>query len=160
MVITPACDIERFWKRTRGILTLARLEPLDPSNIGVAFRHDFRVQHVVNSVTARTPIILPTLTTSNGMTLDYALFFHQIVALWLEPATPKDSDKAHPTTDRPLTYPELGNVVTRVCRLSEPFLSGVLSKIEAELFRVGVPDFPEAETRRIKKVLKGESDVT
>jgi hypothetical protein len=160
LVITPACDIEHFWRRTRGILTLARLEAVDPSHLDPPFRFDFKPPSDVSSITARKPIILPTVATSQGTTQDYALFFHQIAALRLDRAKPADNGKVLQAANGPLTYAELDKAVTRVCRLSEPFLSGVLSKIEAELFRVGVPDFPMAERDRLKKVLKGGGDDT
>ena len=46
--------------------------------------------------------------------------------------------------------------VKRHCKVSEPFLHGILSEISNKIFRVGIPDFPHEEINRLKEYLKND----
>jgi hypothetical protein len=96
----------------------------------------------------------------NETQMDYGLFFHEIESKRLDvsPLTvgmaPEQIKNYY---KRQLTYSELnllGETMTRHCRISEPFLNGVLGEISSLLFRSGVPDFPDEEKKRLAKSMK------
>ena len=101
-------------------------------------------------MTSSHPLVFPSIPLSKTQQPDYVLFTHEITNIELV-GTGKEKHK------RPITYSELqqtGRRLERKCRLSEPFLAGVLAKFSQHLFRTGVPDFPDLESKRLKEVLK------
>jgi hypothetical protein len=158
MVITPPCDLDKFWIKTRGILTLAKLHPKD---IGIhkwiAYANS-KPSNISSITSTQNPLVFPSLPISATDRLDYILFLYEIekyefdgTNLW----KPEENIAKKARFSRPLTYTELrgfhGNM-KRICRVSEPFLSGVLAAIKEHLFRAGVPDFPSNEKGRLRKI--------
>jgi hypothetical protein len=146
-VVTPPCDLERFWKKTRGCLTLARMYAVDSEDGTKRMRlyqgGKFRLS---GSITATHPMVLPSVMLADDKSADYALFAYEIRSINLE-------KKESRPNESPLTYPDLadsGLELRRLCAVSEPFLTGILDKLSATLFDTGVPDYPEAEKRRLK----------
>jgi hypothetical protein len=151
LVLTPPCDLARFFKKTRGILTLGKMYPM-VSDIGIqrAKRHGNK-DYIGNSITARHPIILPSVPISKDTLLDYCTFVYEIENMDCVSKKEVDED----SFSKPLTYDllkELGMNLERKCRVSEPFQSGILAKIKNELFSAGVPDLPPQEIDRLKKL--------
>jgi hypothetical protein len=145
LVITPLCDLALFWYKTRGTLTLARMSPIDARGYE-EIRGGGNKFQMSGSITATTPLILPSIRLASGAVSDYAIYPHDIAlerVTLAEAVTPK----------RPLKYSDLNGRLARQCRISEPFLGGILDKIRSVLFRSGIPDFPASEKERITKVL-------
>lgn len=142
LVITPPCDLARFWKKTRGRITLARL---CPATRGVA-----RAKSCGNSkfkagssITAQHPMVLPSVPLSQNGHVDYVLFPHEIQFLEFENSSATEFQ-------RPLTYTESNGKITKCCHVSEPFLAGILAELSSVLFRPGIPDYPDEEEKRLK----------
>lgn len=158
LVLTPPCDLERFWKKTRGSLTLVKMHPLDERGSKKLRLHgnsDFGIKNeTISSIISRgTPIILPSILGADGENkrYEYALFAHDIYF--------KEIEKIGMTSDTAqLTYKDLGAGFELRCHISEPFLSGILSEIRNIIFRPGVPDFPVEETTRLEKLFKDLKD--
>ncbi len=157
IVITPPCDLDKFWLKTRGILTLAKLHPFT-KEIGIKKWTDYTNSKPsgIHSITnAQNPLVFPSLPVSDNERADYILFVHELIeynfdgtSLW----KPEDQIPKKARFSRPLTYSELRAFyedIKRICRISEPFLSGVLGAFREHLFRTGVPDFPSDEKTRL-----------
>lgn len=158
VVITPPCDLARFWKNTRGVLTCVRMHPMTKDR-GI-YRHTTQYKHrkpsSISSITAKhNPLILPSITLSEDRRQDYVLFVYEIHSIELDGTSlwkPEDNTSKEDRFTLPLRYPELAELkrkCTRRCRISEPFLSGLLAELRNHLFRPGVPDFPEEEDARL-----------
>jgi hypothetical protein len=153
LVLTPPCDLERFWKKTRGSLTLVKMCPLDErgsKKLRLYGNSQFGISEAVSSVISReTPMILPSVISADreNERHEYALFAHDIYF--------KEIEKVSTTSDShtvQLTYKDVEAVFELRCHVSEPFLSGILSEIRNVIFRPGIPDFPKEEKNRLKKV--------
>lgn len=153
LVITAACDLDRFLKSTRGSLTVAKLYKLDEDGRPRVNSYGNDPQKP-GSITSRHPMIFPTVPIADGEFADYVLFAHEISDLLIEVPDLVGVGKGNKQVKRPLKYSDMNDRMVRMCRLSEPYLSGVLSQIRAVLFRVGVPDFPEVERARLEQALK------
>lgn len=163
VVLTPSCDLDRFWKKTRGVLTLAKMRPLTV-DIGVRRWKDYDNQtpnKTISSITSTgNPFVFPSVPISETDRGDYALFLYEIENKEYDGRSllenePGGSKKVRFT--RPLTYPELkifSESAKRYCRISEPFLTGVLSILKDHIFRSGVPDFPKNEGDRLLECFK------
>lgn len=153
LVLTPPCDLARFWKRTRGVLTLARIHPTTQEKgmkrLGCYGNPKKLRDHIGGSITARqNPVWLPSVPITQDKRGDYVLFVYEIDHLECDSS---GSVQTHFT--RPLTYErleELGVKLERKCRVSEPFLGGIMAELRNQLFRSGVPDFPDEEKKRLK----------
>jgi hypothetical protein len=158
LVLTPGCDLARFWKKTRGLLTLARMQPVDKDGIEQIKKCNNN-EFNNTSITSKNPFVLPSVLIPDHGQMDYLLFSHEITNKKIkEPEVkPGSSSKEKKSIfERQLTYTEIrqsGENIQRYCRVSEPFLSGIMSEIGTRLFRVGVPDFPTEEATRIKKLV-------
>lgn len=110
----------------------------------------------IESITARHPMVFPSVPLSKNEREDYALFVYEIRHLEFDGSALWKQDEGISKKKRfscPLTYQELrelGVNIDRKCRVSEPFLSGVLAELGDYLFRPGVPDFPDEERERLK----------
>jgi len=146
-VVTPPCDLERFWKKTRGCLTLARMYAID-SEAGTERMRLYqggRFQ-LSGSITATHPMVMPSVALTGDNCADYALFAYEFLSINLA----KKEGKAN---ESPLTYTDLADLgmrMKRLCAVSEPFLAGVLEKLSATLFAAGVPDYPKDERTRLE----------
>jgi hypothetical protein len=160
VVITPPCDLDRFWKSTRGVLTLARMHPLT-TDLGIRLWKDYGNSKPgrIHSITStENPFVLPSVPISETSRVDYSLFLYEIENreydghfLWKEEEGISKSKRF----SRPLTYSELKKIsrnVKRYCRISEPFLTGMLGDLKGQLFRSGVPNFPQNEKDRIAEL--------
>ena len=158
LILTPACDLAHFWKKTRGILTLGKLYPLTSS--GVAKVKNYNEGKLENtSITARNPFVFPSIAIEGFPPVDYVMFFHEILHKSLPEPTLKPEITAKEKKDffnKQLTYTDISELkenIQRYCRISEPFLGGILAEVGSLLFRVGVPDFPDEEKERIKNII-------
>jgi|GEM_PF-3105278 len=147
LVLTPLCDLAHFWKKTRGILTLARMTPIDERGSEEIWKYSKKkfgteIKSFPGSITAANPMLLPSARLIDGRSADYALFARELLV--------EDFPMLRDTkADRPLTYAALEGRIVRQCRISQPFLGGILDEIRHVLFRFGIPDFPEQEKTRM-----------
>lgn len=158
LVLTPGCDLAHFWKKTRGVLTLVRMKPLNKDGIDhVKKCNNNGLKNT--SISSKNPYVFPSVLIEGHDAMDYVLFPHEITnKKFKEPEVEQGSSKVQKRAifEQQLTYSEiqhLGEIMERQCRVSEPFLSGILSDISGLLFRVGVPDFPTTEKNRIEKLV-------
>jgi hypothetical protein len=145
LVLTPSCDLTHFWKKTRGVLTIARMTPIDERGSKKIWEYknqNYGIQNTPSSITANNPMILPSVRLGDK-SIDYALFAHELVFEHF-PIPPNTSPNV------PLTYGNLDGQFVRQDRISEPFLGGILDEIRRVLFRSGIPDFPDEEKNRIQ----------
>jgi hypothetical protein len=156
LIITPPCDLDKFWKKTRGILTVAKMYP--SNGIGLTKSRKYGNNNYLpgDSITARHPMVLPSIPVSKENRLDYVLFAHEIQTIILENNELANVGNNNQQVQRPLMYSDLSNDADRKCRISEPFLSGILSELSGLLFRSGIPDFPKEEHDRLKGVFNAQ----
>ena len=102
--------------------------------------------------------MFPSVPVAEGRLVDYVLFIHEISFEGFENLGLIDVGGGNKQVQKPLAYSETEGQVVRVCRLSEPYLAGVLGKMEAELFQFGVPDFPDPVKERIKSMIAKPTD--
>lgn len=154
IVLTPACDLAQFWKKTRGDLALIRIRPIEAGGKEKVRSYGNNLQ-VSNSVTAQQPLIIPSVPVSDDEFVDHVLFPHESLVIPLEDKNLVGAGGKNQMISKPLRYsdPCLSNNCKRICRISEPFLTGMLEKIRDILFRAGVPNFPDEERERLKRIL-------
>lgn len=143
LILTPPCDLVRFFKKTRGVLTIIKLHPLKQRGIKRITTFG-NTKEVGESITTKPPVTyLPSIKKNGDGDKDYCLFAHEV--------TNVTCDKPDGFSQTfPLVYTLENFNFERICKVSEPFLSGILSSIEGSLFRVGVPNMPSSETDRLK----------
>ncbi|MCJ7532393.1 MAG: hypothetical protein MUO64_15355 [Anaerolineales bacterium] len=159
IIITPPCDLSHFWKKTRGVLSLVRLYPMT-RKLGLKKMREYTNDKLKNvtSVTARNPMILPSIPLSDNNCCDYMLYKHDVCFKGFNGTAlfkPEEGMRKEARFNRNLTYSELselGTELIRICRISEPFLTGILDDLKGSLFRSGVPEFPEQEVGRFNKL--------
>jgi len=154
LVLTPACDLAQFWKKTRGDLTLVRLRPIEAGGREKMVSYGNQ-KNVGSSMTAQQPLVIPSVPIGNDELADCLLFPHDPLVVQLRDNDLFSAGKTNKGLSSPLRYSDSclpGNFV-RVCRISEPFLTGVLDKVRDVLFRAGVPDFPDIERNRLTRIL-------
>jgi hypothetical protein len=152
VIITPLCDLAHFWKKTKGVLTLARMAPIDARGSEHIWRYSKKTFGTVaknfpGSITAQNPMVLPSVRLADSRAADYALFARE---MFVEHVPIADDANA----DTSLTYNNLNGRLVRQCRVSQPFLSGILDEIRNVLFRSGIPDFPDQEKARMAQLFK------
>jgi len=160
LIITPACDLARFWKKTQGNLTMVKMRPATKDQ-GIKYLNSYEKWkgRNVTSVITQNPLVFACLPLKQDGFMDYLLFVHEISSLNIDGTTLWDEKLGKLKKEvysSPLTYDQLrllGQELRRYCRISEPFLSGVLSEIRNTLFRSGVPDYPDQEMTRLKSIL-------
>lgn len=145
LVVTPLCDLAHFWHKTRGALTLVRMSPIDERGSQEIRSGSNQTFKISGSITASNPLMLPSVRLLTGQSADYAIFPHEVLFERVLLAAGLSAKK-------PLTYDSVEGLLTRQCRISEPFLTGILDKIRGVLFRSGIPDFPDQERERITKL--------
>lgn len=156
VVITPPCDLNRFWKKTRGVLTYAKMHPLT-TDIGIPILRAYNNSDTKkpSSVTSTVnPFIFPLIPVTDETRVDYALFIYEVQNIELDGHKlwkPDSGILERDYYDSPLTYTEMNELfyAKRCCRISEPFLSGILSGLKDHIFRTGIPDFPDQEKDRL-----------
>jgi hypothetical protein len=151
LVITPPCDLAHFWKKTKGILTLVRMAPIDERGTEEVWKHakkSFGIDSFPSSITARDPMLMPSVRLKDNRCSDYALFARDMLVEDL-PLGDKNTK-----SDRRLSYKDVGDRFVRQCRVSQPFLGGILDEIRNVLFRSGIPDFPSQEKARMTQQFK------
>lgn len=146
LIVTPICDLTRFWSKTAGILAFIRLHQFE---IGAKLLKDNGADFKIsNSITASDPFVLPSVPLSAGLQ-DYLLFPRQTCSVQLSRLD--GEQKKIPLTYKRLTDDGAVERAEPVARISEPFLSGILLKIPDVLIRAGLPDFSEQEKTRMKE---------
>jgi hypothetical protein len=167
LVLTPPCDLEDFWKKTRGCLTFIQVEHL----MGDAVRR-FRVQQPQATFTSMVsiqkgsegPILLPALRISREAIEDYVIFSHRVQSIDLdkpEKIPPVDKGGKEQVPPKKLTVTVLqaalgatktAYAVRRECRVCEPFRTAVINHISRTLFQNAFPDLPAEEASRVNQV--------
>lgn len=154
LVLTPICDLDKFWKKARGVVTVAKMYPLlEPEGISKTHSYGNKKFQVGASITAKQPMILPSVPTANDVSQDYMLFIYEIENQRFEDTELMDVGSKNRSVSSPLTYSQLESV-RRLCKVSEPFLSGILSDIQSRLFRLGLPNFPTEEKSRLSRIIE------
>lgn len=157
LVITPPCDLTRFWKKTRGCLTLAPMHPLAQS-VGAKLINAYGNSLTrTSSVTAAgSVLVMPSLPLDpeRSRLIEYVLLAYEQQFRYLVDDKLIKAGQKNKSVERPLTYTETKGRLARICRVSEPFLAGILAHISQVLFRPGIPDFPQQEKDRLESVLK------
>lgn len=151
MILTPLCDLHAFWKKTRGCLTTVRLHPMDTEDGKARIAcYGNSAKESYSSVTNRHPFKLPSIPIKSDTVVDYAMYVHELMTIEAEDKELFATKEQKSRAQRPLTYSRLsellaarGLAIQRICRVSHPFLNGILSEISNILFRSGVPDFPK-----------------
>lgn len=82
-ILTPPCDIEQFWKKTRGVLTFAVLERIQEGEASRLLKLYGNDRSAFKSTIkelegASGPVLLPSLIVSEQDCWDYILFSHKI----------------------------------------------------------------------------------
>lgn len=152
LVITPLCDLAHFWNKTKGVLTLVRMAPIDARGSQHVWKYAKKIfgttaKDFPASITAKNPMVLPSVRLADSRASDYALFAREIVIEDFPIA--EDANQ-----NRPLSYKDLNDGLVRQCRVSQPFLMGILDEIRNVLFRSGIPDFPPQEKARMAQLFK------
>ncbi len=162
MIITPQCDLERFGHKTRGVLTAVRIYPLIAE--GVARWKRYGGKPVPSqSITAKHPFVLPSVPIGKDENLDFLMFAHDLHCFDLAANLSDIESLGEQAGKKALMYAdsriESLNNVSRICHISEPFVSGLLNGINAEMFRSGIPDHPKLVEKDIESILtrKGTS---
>ena len=148
MVVTPACDLERFWTKTKGCLTLASVYGFEEGRSRA--RSGGGNIKVGESITANDTFPLPSLPDDKGLK-DCLLFPRELYSWCLpKPSTTRDETLLYAQLEEYWSKgrPEPSDIVW-LARVSEPFLTGILDKMAQVLFRIGVPDTPEKEQSRM-----------
>jgi hypothetical protein len=156
LIITPPCDLDKFLKKTRGTLTLARIYPLNEVGLQKSRSYGNKGFAPGDSITAKHPMVLPSIPISSTERLDYVLFAHEVMTVTIERQDLINAGSKNTQVQQPLMYNDLGNKWVRKCRVSEPFLSGILSGLSSQLFRSGIPDFPIEEQERLGGVFNAQ----
>jgi hypothetical protein len=152
LVITPLCDLAHFWNKTKGVLTLVRMAPIDARGSEHVWKYTKKTfgtaaKDFPASITAKNPMVLPSVRLADARASDYALFAREIVIEHFPIA-----ENAKP--NRPVSYKDLNDGLVRQCRVSQPFLTGILDEVRNVLFRSGIPDFPPQEKARMAELFK------
>lgn len=156
LVLTPLCDLDRFWQKARGSLTVVRMRPfVIGKGVTRTLIYGNKNFEVGASVIAQHPLILTSVPVSTDTSLDYAIFMYEIETKNFEAADLLDVGKKNKKVKSSLTYSELEGA-KHICKVSEPFLSGILSDLQNKLFRLGVPNFPAEEKSRLNKIIADE----
>ncbi len=157
LILTPACDLVKFWKSTRGSITIVKMYPLiTGKGIERASSYGNSEFKPSGSITANhPPMILPSIPLEKNEWKDYALFAYEIRTIDLKDAELMKAGKRNKSVRKPLTYSKLDGKIKRICRISEPFLTGILTELQHALFRFGIPDYPTEELDRLKRLFKG-----
>lgn len=144
LVVTPACDLERFQRKTGGFLTLVGGCLLEKDNLKV---EDIVLKKVGPSATANHEggpvVILPNLPLEVGRRVpmtDLALFTHSWNTLRVR------------KVEGALTYKSIPRL-RRVCTLSDTFSNAVATHLVKAMASLGVPDFPGFEVTRMRESL-------
>lgn len=152
MVLTPLCDLERFWKKTRGSLTILKMHPLvKEKGIGRArsYGNNNFLSNGVSTIASRHPFILPSVPISVDKYGDYAIFAYEVKTQDFINEAFQTKTSRQMKAIPPLSYSELLDF-SRLCKLSEPYLNGLLGAVRRTLFRVGLPQFASEEQDRVK----------
>lgn len=164
LVLSPPCDLAQFWYKTWGVITMTKMYPLKDGNVtymgihkATSYTHSGPDSA---SITNRNPMLLPSVYLSDTRRLDYALFVHDIEHIEFD-GNPLinglEGKAARRRVSTPVLYEELkikGGHYKRLCRISEPFLTGILADLRNSLFRSGVPNFPDEERERLKGLFR------
>lgn len=154
LVITPQCDLERFWSKTRGSLTLIRMQSLE-KNQGISrvksYGHSGKL--VGESIIARETLFLPSIPIEEDKHTDFAIFIYEIETKDFESPDLVNAGRKNKKFGVPLAYTELKSI-NRVCKISDPYLSGILDVVRNRLFRIGTPELPEEEISRLNSLFK------
>lgn len=147
LVVTPACDLAKFKKKTGRRLTWIELEPLESPSAAL---HDLDLDTCAPSLTGKygnageNVVILPNAPASFGsraVLADFVLMCHA----WHNAVFTSD-------IVGPLRYGQVE--LTRLCTVAEPFATAVISRAQSVISSPAPPNFPVAEVTRIASAIK------
>jgi hypothetical protein len=152
-VVTPACDLVKFPKKTGRQVTWLRCVRLDSEGLGGLRVAGYEIKKDIgNSIIAShggagdAIIMLPNVPEASerrDTVVDYVLLCHA----W-ESRTFKSAPSG---VARYRDLPEL----RRRCTLADPFASAVVSKVTAVISSPGMPDLPKGEISRLRGIVSG-----
>ena len=161
LVVTPPCDLAKFWKSTDGRMVVFRLEEIVPGNENLKTRANqlkpinnirkaFRTGRIssltngqsLNSNLPGKPYLLP-LVPVNGALRSYLLNSHGISNFKIEVPEAMTADgQRNVLSSAALHYDNLDfDLVTKI---SDPFCGAILGAALSDLSGWGVADFPTA----------------
>ena len=153
IVVTPACHLERFPKKTGRHLTWLRCVRLNDEGLARLGADGYKFNDVGRSIVAShgragdALIVLPNVPDSFGERepmADYVVLCHA----WASRPFPDAQD------DLPLTYASLAGVRRR-CTLVDSIASAVVSRVSSVMSSEGIPDLPAGEQGRLQHIAKG-----
>ncbi len=153
LVLTPPCDLTRFWKNTGGILSLVQLHDIDekaPELRKLAAltralkeykKKDRRVTSLTNPLSPPGgQTLLPFVQHEEGRK-DYLVKLRQIQSIYVAiPEKLSGEENRGARANASLSYTDVG--FRRICRVSDPFNGPLISTVLATLAGWGVEDFP------------------
>lgn len=162
LVISADCDLGGFWSKNLGVVNAVALHGLDQTN--ASLRAQLRLclnpqkqlkVKVGGSLTARMegiaegPFVLPFVPTGQS----FKSFMAMPKELISTPiTTPAEWEKIEEKKRHPMLY-SYWQGASRVCTISEPFLTPVIQHILATLGGYGVPDYPATLTKILQEIL-------
>jgi len=161
LVVTPLCQLERFWSKTHGQLNLVKLYCFDKQKVhlkeqGMLTKNSSSVKgserdanqgsiisSISNSITryGGDPLSVPYVPIESELR-NFLLFPKEISAEKIELPETQKVKEAVRERDTHLTYDILDGKFNRVVTISEPFLSPIIEHIFSSLKGYGAPDFP------------------
>ncbi|MBN1803302.1 MAG: hypothetical protein JW891_17455 [Candidatus Lokiarchaeota archaeon] len=164
IIITPDCELFRFWTKTRGILNYVKLYDLNTCRTKIvdSYKNSFKLKKLKNieSITSisnsptnlsASPLLFPYIEIDKEYKY-YFLFPKELSFKFIDmPQDYKDITEIK-QRDKPLLLSHLKG--QRITTLSEPFLGSVIDHIFSSLKGYGCPDYPDEIRKRLTKQVK------
>ncbi len=152
LVLTPPCDLERFWSKTHGRLNIVPLYDLTLNKTilkerglltkkASSLKSTKEITSLSNHIESYggEPLLVPYLPTARGLK-NYLLFPKEIETLVVDLPADRRRIEEIGRRDTVLKYPLLNG--TLLASISQPFLSPVTDHIFSALKGYGAPDYP------------------
>ncbi len=162
LVLTPDCDLSRFWNKTLGYLNIVPLLDANKNieiirglfsltkNINSSFIKEIKLTSLSNALRlSGSPLFLPFVNKTN-----FFLFPKMISSKKIEMPIEISSKDIKEKKKTPLNINMMQNA-TKITTLSEPFLTAVVEHIFTELKGYGSPDYNEDMINELTKNAKG-----
>lgn len=165
LVITPLCQLEKFWGKTHGCLNLVKLYSVAQRKVllkergsltkkGSSLKNIGEISSISNSIDVYggSPLYVPYIPIDTSLQ-DYLMFPKEISAESIEMPTAQKQLESIKDRDSFLSYEILP--YERVISISEPFLSPVIEHIFSALKGYGAPDFASKLKTDLQKSYAG-----
>lgn len=168
LVLTPDCELYRFWHKCYGILNVIPLYRASRTNtllntkltltreaaaVGRAFERIASFMHHDSGLPPNV-MVLPSIRIGTQLQ-DYIVFANQLECR--EIPMPQNV-RAMAISDKAKEALQLCHLTAyeRVCAVSEPFISPLAQLISASIIGFGTPDYPRAFQGQLKTSLQGD----